>query len=211
MRFKGLPSLLYNSFSTTRNANTGSKISKIVCGFFLIFSLVLSGSLFQGPGLPFARVQEASAQLDFSNPLFANPGSSDFLSYSLAIMPTLPGADLNVSDTTPSKNCDLLVPITYIDGGCMTSLPLLTPITYQPNMTVPVNETVYFTDYNQSSSVMAVSIGLSSDNITAGETQTVTVTVSVNENSTEPISGAVVDSNITDSYGTGVYEYSGYY
>jgi hypothetical protein len=90
----------------------------------------------------------------------------------------------------------------YIDAGCMTSLPLLTPITFQPNMAVPVNDTVYYTDYNQSS-VLPVSIGLSSDNITAGETQTVTVTV-LDENSTTPISGAVVGSNIRDSYGTGV-------
>lgn len=64
MRFRGLPSLLYNSLSTSKNAYSGSKISKIVCGFFLIFSLVISGSVFQGLGIPLVRVQEASGQLD---------------------------------------------------------------------------------------------------------------------------------------------------
>jgi Bacterial Ig-like domain/Bacterial Ig domain len=162
--------------------------------------------VFQGVGLPLVQNQEASAQVDMPS-IFGNPGSTDFLSLAVAIMPTIQGADLNVSNVPGSTDCDLLVPITYIDGGCMTSLPLLTPFTVQANITEPVNETVYYTDYNQSA-ILAVSIGLSSDNITAGDTQTVTVTVS-DENSTEPVSGAVVNSNITDSYGTGAYEYSG--
>lgn len=64
MRFRGFPSLLYNSLSTSKNAYSGLKIRKIVCGFFLIFSLVISGSVFQGLRNPIVRVQEASGLLD---------------------------------------------------------------------------------------------------------------------------------------------------
>jgi hypothetical protein len=185
-----------------------SKISKVFYGFFLIFSLLLANSVFSGLGQPFVNdIPKASAQLDMSNALFANPGTSDFLSYAIAIMPTIQGANLNVSDIAGSKNCDLLVPVTYIDAGCMTSLPLLTPFNAQYNTTVPINQTVLYSEYNQSST-LGLSIGLSSDNVTAGDTQTVTVTVS-DQNYTEPIVGAAVIANVTDSYYEPVYENSG--
>ncbi|HEY1249474.1 MAG TPA: Ig-like domain-containing protein, partial [Nitrososphaera sp.] len=209
-RVKRIPSSPSNCVPRVKDTNSGSKIGKILYGFILVFSLFLANSIFSGYAgqQPLGKVQEASAQLGPIPGLFGNPGSSDFLSLAVAIMPTIQGADLNVSNVAGSTNCDLLVPVTYIDGGCMSSLPLLTPFTVQPNVTQPINETA-FVDYNYSQpSTLGVSIGLSSDNITAGETQTVTVTVS-DENSTEPISGAYITSNITDSYGTSLNDYTG--
>ena len=47
-------------------------------------------------------------------------------------MPTVPGANLNTSNIAGSTNCDLLVPVTYIDAGCMNSLPLLFTF-YEPH------------------------------------------------------------------------------
>ena len=67
-----------------------------------------------------------------TDPLFGNPTSDDFLSYAVAIMPTVPGANLNTSNIAGSTNCDLLVPVTYIDAGCMNSLPLLFTF-YEPH------------------------------------------------------------------------------
>ena len=199
--FKRVSSLPNSYVPKIKNINSGLKIGKILYGFILVFSLFLANSVLSGFGQPFVNVHEASAQLGPTTPLFGNPGTLDFLSLAVAIVPTIQGADLNISKVAGSTNCDLLVPVTYLDGGCMSSLPLLTPFTAQPNMTVPTNETA-FVDYNYSQpSSLAISIGLSSDNITAGETQTVSVTVT-DENSTEPISGAHIYSNITDSYGT---------
>ena len=45
---------------------------------------------------------------------------------------------------------------------------------------------------------MGLSIGVTSDNVTAGDTQTVTVTVS-DQNSTQPVQNALVLTNVTDS------------
>ena len=121
-------------------------------------------------------------------------------------MPTVPGANLNTSNIA-ATNCDLLVPITYIDAGCMNSLPLLFPFQQQqPNVTEPINQTVY-SNYGNASA-LDLSIGVASENITAGETQTVTVSVS-DQNSTQPISGALVLANITDSFNSVLHEYSG--
>ena len=60
-------------------------------------------------------------------------------------MPKVPGANLNTSNIAGSTNCDLLVPVTYIDAGCMNSLPLLFPFeeSQQTNITEPTNETFY--------------------------------------------------------------------
>ena len=97
----------------------------MLLGSLLVFSLFISISQFQAIE-PKPVVTEASAQLG-SAPLFGNPTSEDFMSYAIAIMPTVPGANLNTSNIAGSTNCDLLVPVTYIDAGCMNSLPLLFP------------------------------------------------------------------------------------
>ena len=55
---------------------------------------------------------------------------------------------------------------------------------------------------------MDLSIGVASDNVTAGDTQTVTVTVS-DQNSTQPVQNALVLANVTDSFGTTLYNYTG--
>jgi hypothetical protein len=205
MKFKtsSSPSKL---FSERLRGRAGSKISKMLYGFFLIFSLLISNSLFQGIGQPFVGIPEASAQSSAPS-LFSTPGTYDFLSLAVAIMPTVQGADLNVTDIAGSTNCDLLVPITYLDATCMSSLPLLAPFTSQPNISEPVNQSVIYGNYSLGPT-LALSIGVASSNVTAGDIQTVTVTVS-DENSTEPILGAVVLSNITDSYSSVLYEYSG--
>ena len=57
-------------------------------------------------------------------------------------------------------------------------------------------------------SSLDLSIGVASDNVTAGDTQTVTVTVS-DQNSTQPIQNALVLANITDSSGTTLSNYTG--
>ena len=125
-------------------------------------------------------------------------------------MPTVPGANLNTSNVAGSTNCDLLVPVTYIDAGCMNSLPLLFPFEepQQTTITEPTNETFYGNFTSGNSSSLDLSIGVASDNITAGETQTVTVTVS-DQNSTQPITGALVLANVTDSFISVLHEYSG--
>ena len=129
------------------------------------------------------------------------------MSYAIAIMPTVPGANLNTSNIAGSTNCDLLVPVTYIDAGCMNSLPLLFPFNepQQTNITEPTNQTFYS---NFSSPALDLSIGVASDNVTAGDTQTVTVTVS-DQNSTQPVQNALVLANVTDSFGTTLYNYTG--
>jgi len=181
--------------------------SRMLFGTLLAFSLLVSIYHFQVLEQPFFNNHDASAQLDTS-PLFANPGSDDFLSYAVAIMPTVQGANLDTSNIVGSTNCDLLVPITYIDAGCMNSLPLLFPFEQQqPSVTEPTNQTVIYNSFGNGSA-LDLSIGVASDNITAGETQTVTVTVS-DQNSTQPVQGALVLANVTDSFNTLLHEYSG--
>ena len=58
------------------------------------------------------------------------------------------------------------------------------------------------------SPALDLSIGVASDNVTAGDTQTVTVTVS-DQNSTQPVQNALVLANITDSFGTTLSNYTG--
>ena len=144
-------------------------------------------------------------------PLFGDPTSEDFLSYAIAIMPTVPGANLNTSNIAGSTNCDLLVPVTYIDAGCMNSLPLLFPFEEPQQSLFRAHKRNF--DYGNfsnsgNSTSLDLSIGVASDNVTAGETQTVTVTVS-DQNSTEPITGALVLANVTDSFLSILHEYSG--
>ena len=178
----------------------------MLLGSILVFSLFISISIFQFHAIKQPVVTEASAQLG-SAPLFGNPTSEDFMSYAIAIMPKVPGANLNTSNIAGSTNCDLLVPVTYIDAGCMNSLPLLFPFNEQQptNITEPINETFYG---NFSSPALDLSIGVASDNVTAGDTQTVTVTVS-DQNSTQPVQNALVLANITDSSGTTLGNYTG--
>jgi len=179
---------------------------KVLLGSLLVFSLFISISIFQFHAIEQPVVTEASAQLG-SAPLFGNPTSEDFMSYAIAIMPKVPGANLNTSNIAGSTNCDLLVPVTYVDAGCMNSLPLLFPFTesQQTNTTEPTNQTFYS---NFSSPALDLSIGVASNNVTAGDTQTVTATVS-DQNSTQPVQNALVLANITDSFGTRLYNYTG--
>ena len=180
---------------------------KVLLGSLVVFSVFITISHF--PAIELPSMNLAAATPAISNlPLFGNPTSEDFMSYAVAIMPTVPGANLNTSNIAGSTNCDLLVPVTYIDAGCMNSLPLLFPFNepQQTNITEPINQTFY-NDYTNSSA-LDVSIGVASDNITAGETQTVTVSVS-NQNSTQPIPGALVLANVTDSFNSLLHEYSG--
>ena len=72
-------------------------------------------------------------------------------------------------------------------------------------ITEPTNQTFYS---NFSSPALDLSIGVASDNVTAGDTQTVTVTVS-DQNSTQPVQNALVLANVTDSSGTTLYNYTG--
>ena len=205
-----LPHSTYLSklFSTLLHELSRSTLSsKMLFGTLLGFSLLVSIYHFQVIGQPFFNSHYASAQID-SSPLFANPGTEDFLSYAVAIMPTVQGANLNTSDIAGSTNCDLLVPVTYIDAGCMNSLPLLFPFEQQQSsFTEPTNQTVTYSSFGNGSS-LDLSIGVASENITAGETQTVTVSVS-DQNSTQPIAGALVLANITDSFNSVHHEYSG--
>ena len=183
---------------------------RVLLGSLVIFSLIMLNYHFQTIEQPIINIAAASPQTISPSPLFGNPASGDFLSYAIAIMPAVPGANLNTSNIAGSTNCDVLVPLTYIDAGCMNSLPLLFPFEepQQINNTEPINETFYGDFVSTNSSVLDLSIGVASDNITAGETQTVTVTVS-DQNSTEPITGALVLANVTDSFLTVLHEYSG--
>ena len=172
---------------------------KVLLGTLVAFSVFITISHFPAMELPSMNL--AAATPATSNlPLFGNPASEDFMSYAIAIMPTVPGANLSTSNVNGSTNCDLLVPVTYIDGGCMNSLPLLFPFNepQQTNITKPINQTFYS---NFSSPALGLSIGVASDNVTAGDTQTVSVTVS-DQNSTQPVQNALVLANITDSFGT---------
>jgi hypothetical protein len=188
----------------SRRSPTGGKV---LLGSLVVLSVIITVSYFPAMELPSMNL--AAATPATSNlPLFGNPTSQDFMSYAVAIMPTVPGANLNTSNVAGSTNCDLLVPVTYIDAGCMNSLPLLFPFNepQQTNITEPINQTFY-NNYNNSSA-LDLSIGVASDNITAGDTQTVTVSVS-DQNSTQPIPGALVLANVTDSSNSLLHEYSG--
>jgi hypothetical protein len=178
--------------------------SLVVLSVFITFITISHFPAMELPSMNLAAATPATSNL----PLFGNPTSDDFLSYAVAIMPTVPGANLNTSNIAGSTNCDLLVPVTYIDAGCMNSLPLLFPFNepQQTTITEPTNQTFY-NDYGNSSA-LDLSIGVASNNITAGETQSVTVTVS-DQNSTQPIQGALVLANVTDSFNSLLHEYSG--
>ena len=91
-----LPHSTYFSklFPTLLNELSRSTLSsKMLFGTLLGFSLLVSIYHFQLLGQPFFNNHDASAQSDTS-PLFANPGTEDFLSYAVAIMPTVPGGQL---------------------------------------------------------------------------------------------------------------------
>ena len=180
---------------------------RMLFGTLFAFSLLVSVYHFQVMEQPFFNNHDASAQ-SYTSPLFASPGTDDFLSYAVAIMPTVQGANLDTSNIAGSTNCDLLVPVTYIDAGCMNSLPLLFPFEQQQsNFTEPINQTLIYSNFSNGSA-LDLSIGVASENITAGETQTVTVSVS-DQNSTEPIAGALVLANVTDSFDFVLHEYEG--
>lgn len=182
---------------------------KVLLGSLVVLSVFITISYFPGMDLPSMNLAAAAPTPATSNlPLFGNPTSEDFMSYAVSIMPTVPGANLNTSNVAGSTNCDLLVPVTYIDAGCMNSLPLLFPFNepQHTNIAEPTNQTFY-NDYNNSSA-LDLSIGVASDNITAGDTQTVTVSVS-DQNSTQPIPGALVLTNVTDSFNSLLHQYSG--
>ena len=88
-----LPHFTYLSklFSALLNELSKSTLSsKMLFGTLLGFSLLVSVYHFQVMEQPFFNNHDVSAQLDTS-PLFANPGTEDFLSYAVAIMPTVPG------------------------------------------------------------------------------------------------------------------------
>ena len=117
---------------------------KVLLGTLVVFSVFITISHF--PAIELPSMNLAAATPATSNlPLFGNPTSEDFMSYAVAIMPTVPGANLNTSNVAGSTNCDLLVPVTYIDAGCMNSLPLLFPFNepQQTNITEPINQTFY--------------------------------------------------------------------
>ena len=171
----------------------------MLLGSILVFSLFISISIFQFQAIKQPVITEASAQLGTA-PLFGNPTSEDFMSYAIAIMPTVPGANLNTSNIAGSTNCDLLVPVTYIDAGCMNSLPLLFPFMSHSKQILLNQQTRLFTA-TLAPPALDLSIGVASDNVTAGDTQTVTVTVS-DQNSTQPVQNALVLANVTDSFGT---------
>lgn len=202
--------LLIKLFSDLPQASRRSSSGgKVLLGSLVALSVFITISHFPGMELPSMNLAAAAPTPATSNlPLFGNPTSEDFMSYAVSIMPTVPGANLNTSNVAGSTNCDLLVPVTYIDAGCMNSLPLLFPFNepQHTNIAEPTNQTFY-NDYNNSSA-LDLSIGVASDNITAGDTQTVTVSVS-DQNSTQPIPGASVLTNVTDSFNSLLHQYSG--
>ena len=183
---------------------------KVLLGILVVLSVSIISSHFPASFINLAAATPTTSQSG-TLPLFGNPTSEDFLSYAIAIMPTVPGANLNTSNIAGSTNCDLLVPVTYIDAGCMNSLPLLFPFDEpQQSDFEPINQTLTYSNFSNfgNSSSLDLSIGVASDNVTAGETQTVTVTVS-DQNSTEPVTGALVLANVTDSFLSILHEYSG--
>ena len=101
--------------------------AEVLLGTLVVFSVFISISHFPALELPFMNLSRCYSCSHSNFPLFGNPASEDFMSYAVAIMPTVPGANLNTSNVAGSTNCDLLVPVTYIDAGCMNSLPLLFP------------------------------------------------------------------------------------
>ena len=118
----------------------------MLLGSLVVFSVFITISHF--PAMDSVHATWLSPRLLLNQatlPLFGNPTSEDFMSYAIAIMPTVPGANLNTSNIAGSTNCDLLVPVTYIDAGCMNSLPLLFPFNepQQTNITEPTNQTFY--------------------------------------------------------------------
>src|SRR4029079_9399365 len=74
-------------------------VGKVLLGSLLVFSLIISISQFQT--LSHSLITDVSAQSG-TEPLFGNPISDDFLSYAVAIMPTVPGANLNTSNIAGS-------------------------------------------------------------------------------------------------------------
>src|SRR5207249_172872 len=95
-------------------------------------------------------------------------------------------------------NCDLTLPITYVNSACMSELQLLLPIT-QSNTSL-TNQSIVNAG-NVTQSPISLSIGVTSDNITAGESQTVTVTTT-NASSGTNIVGADINLNVTDPSGS---------
>lgn len=179
----------------------------------LIGSLVLSNSIFAGSGL-FMNSQAASAQVgSMPQPLGSlssmNPFSADFLTLAIGLVPHIPGVDLNTSHLQNSIRCDVRVPLTYVDGGCMSVLPLLFPFTsstYTP-FTI-ANQSAMISEVNGTLSPIALSIGVISENLSLGNDQTVTVTTS-NESSSIPIEEAAVNASVVDSAGSEIGQYSG--
>ena len=177
----------------------------------IIGSLLLSNALVIGYS-PFPIMKNAPAQLPDVDPQMAqlshlsNPLSPDFMSVALALVPHPPGADLSMSNFQGVTQCDLRTPITYVDGGCMTSLPLLFPFTAKTYAaSVDSNQTAFT---NVTGSTLSLSIGLASTNITAGEDQTVTLTV-FNASSNQNVEGAEITANVTDVSGSTITNYTG--
>ncbi len=105
--------------------------------------------------------------------------------------------------------CDLRTPITYVDGGCITSLPLLFPFTSKTYAaSLDSNQTADFASLNVTGNTLSLSIGLASTNITAGEDQTVTLTV-FNASSNQNVEGAEINANVTDVSGFTITNYTG--
>ena len=134
--------IFWASAAVSRRSALGGKV---LLGSLLVFSLFISISIFQFHAIELPVVTDTPPAQLGNAPLFGNPTSEDFMSYAIAIMPTVPGANLNTSNIAGSTNCDLLVPVTYIDAGCMNSLPLLFPFNepQQTNITEPTNQTFY--------------------------------------------------------------------
>lgn len=182
------------------NANSARMASKVVNSYRLLLGLLssillLSGCAYIGPASPLG-FKSALAQVNSLQSL--NPFSPDFLSLAIGLTPQLHGVNLNLSRVQDTVSCDLTLPITYVNSGCMSELQLLLPITVSNSS--HQNQTVLY-EGNATLTPISLSIGVTSDNITAGETQTVTVTTT-NASSGANIVGAEVNLNVTDQSGT---------
>lgn len=181
----------------------------IIISVLLLSSVYVAFSTFRSPPLQTASAQLGTTPSILPNlPKYVNPLGPDFLTLAIGLTPQLQGINLDLSNVQGVIRCDLTRPLTYISSACMSDLSLLLPITEQANSSSTNQSNTFNLSGNFSSSPISLSIGVVSDNLTAGDPQTVTVTAT-NASSGANIEGAEISSNVTDPSGNSINQYNG--
>lgn len=181
----------------------------IIISILLLSSVYVASSTFRSPPLQTASAQLGTTPSILPNlPKYVNPLGPDFLTLAIGLTPQLQGINLDLSNVQGVIRCDLTRPLTYISSACMSDLSLLLPITEQANSSSTNQSNTFNLSGNFSSSPISLSIGVVSDNLTAGDPQTVTVTAT-NASSGANIEGAEISSNVTDPSGNSINQYNG--